>query len=102
MNADYFEIDRLIEDLAKFYSTACATSWFKIRGKGRPTQEEFREKVVEFMNHFEYTLASFPQTPAADQFRERARKSLEREIAKVLAGENKDVEKRYKYFVDYS
>jgi hypothetical protein len=54
------------------------------------------------MKHFEYTLASFPQTPAADQFREQARKSLEKEIAKVLAGQNKDVEKRYKYYVDYS
>jgi hypothetical protein len=95
MNADYFEIDRLIEDLAKLYSTACATSWFKIGGNTRPTQEEF-------MKHFENTLASFPQTPAADQFREQARRSLEKEIAKVLAGENKDVEKRYKYYVEYS
>jgi hypothetical protein len=102
MNADYFEIDRLIEDLAKLYSTACATSWFKIRGNKRPSPEEFRYKVVEFMKHFEYTLASFPQTPAADQFREWAMKSLDREIAKVLAGENKDVEKRYKYYVEYS
>ena len=102
MNADYFEIDRLIEDLAKLYCTACATSWFKIQGNKHPSKEEFRHKVVEFMKHFEYTLASFPQTDEAEQFREQARKSLEREIAKVLAGENKDVEKRYKYYVDYS
>lgn len=102
MAIDYFEIDRLIEDLARLYSTACATVWFKIRGNKRPSQEEFRDKVVEFMRHFEYTLASFPQTSAADQFREYARKSLEKEIAKVLAGENKDVEKRYKYYVNYS
>jgi len=102
MNADYFEIDRLIEDLAKLYSTACAISWFKIGRNKRPSKQEFRHKVVEFMRHFEYTLASFPQTTEADQFREEAKRSLEREIAKVLAGENKDVEKRYKYYVDYS
>jgi hypothetical protein len=102
MAIDYFEIDRLVEDLARLYSTACATAWFKILGNKRPSQEEFRDKVVEFMRHFEYTLASFQQTSAADQFREHARKSLEKEIAKVLAGENKDVEKRYKYYVDYS
>jgi len=102
MTTDYFEIDRLVEDLAKLYSTACAISWFKIEGNKHPSQEEFRHKVVEFMKHLEYTLASFPQTTAADQFREQARKSLEREIANVLAGENKDVEKRYKYYVDYS
>ena len=102
MSGDYFEIDRLIEDLAKLYSTACATSWFKIGGNKRPSPEEFRQKVVEFMKHFEYTLASFPQTAEAYEFREQAKKSLEKEIAKVLSGENKDVEKRYKYYVNYS
>jgi hypothetical protein len=101
MSIDYFEIDRLVEDLAKLYSTACATSWFKIGGNMHPTREEFRDKVIEFMKQFEYTLASFPKTPAADQFREHARESLEKEIAKVLAGENKDVEKRYNYYVNY-
>jgi hypothetical protein len=102
MAIDYFEIDRLVEELARLYSTACATAWFKIGDNKRPSKEEFRHKVVEFMKHFEYTLSSFPQTPAADQFREQARKSLQKEIVKVLAGENKDVEKRYKYYVDYS
>jgi len=102
MTNDYFEMDRLVEDLAKLYSTACATSWFKIGGNKYPSREEFRAKVVEFMRHFEYTLASFPQTAEADKFREQARKSLEKEIAKVLSGENKDVEKRYKYYVNYS
>ena len=57
---------------------------------------------MDFLKHFEYTLAFFQhKTAAAEQFREQATKSLEREIAKVLAGENKDVEKRYKYYVDY-
>ena len=101
MTHDYFEIDRLVEDLAKLYSTACATSWFKIMGNTRPTREEFRGKVIEFMKHFEYTLSSFPRTPAGEQFREHARASLEKEIANILAGENKDVEKRYKYYVNY-
>lgn len=98
---DYFEIDRLVEDLAKIYSTACATSWFKIMGIKRPTKEEFRAKVAEFMKHLEHTLGTFPQTPEADQFREHTMKALEREIARVTAGENKEVEKRYKYYVDY-
>jgi hypothetical protein len=99
---DYFEMDRLIEDLAKIYSTACATSWFKIIGSKKPTKEEFRGKVAEFMRHFEHTLATFPETPAADQLREYAKKNLENEISRVLTGENKEVEKRYKYYVNYS
>ena len=99
---DYFEIDRLIEDLAKIYSTACAASWFKVMGNKRPTQEEFRVKVVEFMKQFERTLDAFPNTPPADQLKDHARKMLDGEIVRVLAGENKEVEKRYKYYVDYS
>ncbi len=99
---DYFEIERLVEDLAKIYSTACATSWFKLENNKRPTREEFRHKAVEFMKHFEYTLSVFPQTPEAHQFRNYAKQILESEIKNVLLGNNKEVEKRYKYYVDYS
>jgi hypothetical protein len=99
---DYFEADRLVEDLAKIYSAACATSWFKIAGVRRPTKEEFRAKVVEFMKHFEYTLTKFPDTPEAQKFKDHAARKLQDEISRVAAGENKEVEKRYKYFVDYS
>ena len=99
---DYFEIDRLIEDLAKIYSTACATSWFKVTGNRKPSKEEFRGKVVQFMKHFEYTLSTFPESPETAKFREYSSKKLQEEILRVEAGENKEVEKRYKYFVDYS
>ena len=99
---DYFEIERLIEDLAKIYSTGCATSWFKIMDNKRPTREEFRDKVVTFMRHFEHSLSTFPQTQQADQFREYSMGILESEIREVLSGNNKEVEKRYKYYVDYS
>jgi hypothetical protein len=99
---DYFEIERLIEDLAKIYSTACATSWFKVIGNKHPTKEEFRNKVVTFMKHFDYTLSLFPQSQEADQFRSYSMRILESKIQEVLLGNNKDVEKRYKYYVDYS
>jgi hypothetical protein len=58
---DYFEIDRLVEGLAKIYSTACATTWFKlVRGK-QPTREEYRSKVVEFMETFRIYIVYFPR-----------------------------------------
>jgi hypothetical protein len=98
---DYFEIDRLVEDLAKIYSTACATTWFKIAKNKQPTKEEFRAKVVEFMTHFDYTLSVYPQVPEADHLRSHAKKILDAEIKTVLAGNNKEVEKRYRYYVDY-
>ena len=47
--SDFFEIERLVEDLAKIYSTACATSWYKVTNISKPTIDEFRNKVIEFM-----------------------------------------------------
>ena len=98
---DYFEMGRLIEDLAKIYSTACATSWFKVLNYKRPSRDEFRIKVAEFMRHFEYTLSTYPQSKEAERLRDEANKMLRLEIEKVLAGENKEVERRYRYYVEY-
>jgi hypothetical protein len=97
---DYFEIDRLIEDLAKMYACSCASSWFKIEGQSNPTRDEFRNKVVEYMNHFEYTLSTFPNSPEGEKFKTRARDLLQKESMLVLKGDNKEVEKRYNYFVN--
>lgn len=102
MSSDFFEIDRLVEDLAKIYATACTAAWFRIERKKNPTREEFRSKVVEFMKHFEHTLSVFPTTPMAEELRRHALGALETEINRVKSGENKEVEKRYKYFVEYS
>jgi hypothetical protein len=98
---DFFEIERLIEDFAKLYSTACATSWYKILNRGYPSDQEFREKVAEFMKHFEYTLSFFPDNERGNIFKIYAHNLLEKEINSVLTGNNKEVEKRYKYFLSY-
>ena len=97
---DFFEIDRLIEDLPKLYSCSCAACWFKVEGHWNPTRDEFRNKVVEFMNHFEYTLSKFPNNPESDQFKKHTIELLQKESKMVLSGDNKDVEKRYNYFVN--
>ncbi|HEX5982190.1 MAG TPA: hypothetical protein VFY77_05950 [Nitrososphaeraceae archaeon] len=99
--SDFFEIERLVEDLAKIYSTACATSWYKVNNITNPTIAEFRNKVIEFMKHFEYSISSFPQNNESEKFKKYAYSLLNKEIERVQNGENKEVEKRYKYFVDY-
>jgi len=65
-----------------------------------PTRDEFRNKVVEFMNHFKYTLSTFPNSPEGEKFKMRARDLLQKESMLVLKGDNKEVEKRYNYFVN--
>jgi flagellar biosynthesis component FlhA len=96
---DFFEMERIIEELAKAYPAQCATTWFKITKNHKPTQEEYRNKVVEYMKIFEYLLATYPHGPDTDKLKEFVKKSLAKEIERVLKGDNKDVERRHKHYV---
>jgi hypothetical protein len=55
---------------------------------------------VEFMNHFEYTISTFPDSPEGKNFKKHARELLLKECILVHKGDNKEVEKRYNYFVN--
>ncbi len=96
---DYFEMERVIEELAKAYPAQCATTWFKITKNHKPSKEEYRNKVVEYMRQFEYLLATFPQGLETDKLKDLVKKSLAREIEKVLEGNNNEVERRHKHYV---
>lgn len=96
---DFFEMERVIEELAKSYPAQCATTWFKITKNHKPSEEEYRKKVVEYMKIFEYLLATYPQGPDTDKLKEIVKKCLAKEIERVLKGDNKDVERRYKHYV---
>ena len=102
MQLDLFEIDRVIDDMARGYAAPCATTWFKVTNNKNPTKEEYRKKVVEFMKHFNYTLSIYPAGQESDNFRSYAKSLLQQEIERILSGNNKEVEKRYKYYVDYA
>ncbi len=99
---DFFEIDRITEDLAKIYSSQLAVSWFKVTDHKTPTKEEFREKVVTFMKDFENTLSKFPDTEEGIKFKSHSMNQLQQQIQIVLNGKNKEVEKRYKYYAEYN
>lgn len=102
MTLDFFEIERVIEDLAKAYPAQCTTMWFKIIRNHRPTAEQYRNKVVEYMKQFKYLLETYPQNPETDKLKEIVNKALDDEIEKVLQGNNIGVERRYKHYIDNS
>ena len=102
MPLDFFEIERVIEELAKAYSAQCTTTWFKILRNHKPTAEQYRSKVVEYMKQFRYLLETYPQSPETDKLKELVNKALNKEIEKVLQGSNSGVERRYKHYVDNS
>ncbi len=99
---DFFEIDRLTEDLAKIYSSQLAVSWFKVNNYKTPTKDEFRKKVVIFMQDFENSMSNFPDTENGIKFKNYSMSQLQKQIEIVLDGKNKEVEKRYKYYAEYN
>jgi hypothetical protein len=54
------------------------------------------------MKQFEYLLATYPQCLETEKLKELVKKSLGNEIEKVLQGNNNDVERRYKHYVENS
>jgi hypothetical protein len=100
---DFFEIDRVVEDLAKCYAAPCATTWFKIINNKRPSIQEYRAKVIEFMKEFEKILASrLPERAESSICLEHVKNLLQVEILSVANGKNKDVEKRFEYYTKHN
>jgi hypothetical protein len=54
------------------------------------------------MRQFDFSLSKFPDTDEGTKFKEHARSLIKMEIDKVREGKNKEVEKRYKYYTEYS
>ncbi len=100
---DFFEIDRVMEELPHTVGAPCATTWFKISGIKKPTVEEYRNKVVSFMNFFDSALlAEFPNNAySSADLGAHVREILRRQIESVISGANKEVEKRYRYYVSH-
>ena len=102
-NIDLFELDRVLEDIGKTYASPAATVWFKVINNGKPTKEEYHEKVVEFIKKFENLLIScFPDNDYSDYLKEYISKNIRYGISSINAGNNKEVERRYRYYVDYN
>src|SRR4029453_11614534 len=77
-----------------------ATTWFKVVSNKTPTLDEYRTKVVEFMNLFESSLSSgYQNNPNSKDILVFVKNGVRNQATAVLEGKNKDVEKRYKYYV---
>lgn len=100
---DYFEIDRVIEDLARSIAAPCATTWFKISDIKNPTISDYRGKVIEFMNNFRDMIRqSYPGIEREEGLKDYVFKGLDKAIREVNTGNNKEVERRYRYYTQYN
>jgi len=98
MSELYFEISLLLENLAKNFGVPNANYYFRVNKK-KPSKDEYRKKVVEFMRHYEHTLGSFSSTPNYEALKNFVSTNLEKMVEEVLEGKNSEVEKRYIYYM---
>jgi len=99
---DLFEMERVLEELVRTFAAPSATTWFKVTGDKNPTLDEYRMKVVDFMKLFETALSSGFRTYAnSDDISKFIKKGVVDHTNFVLSGKNKDVEKRYRYYIEY-
>ena len=100
---DLFELDRVLEDIAKTYAAPAATVWFKVTNNRKPTQEEYHLKVIEFVKKFENLMKScYPENEYSEHLIEYISKNIRYGISSINTGNNKEVERRYRYYVDYN
>jgi hypothetical protein len=103
MKIDFFEAERVIEELAKNYAAPCSTTWFKVTSIRKPSAEEYREKVVDFMKQFEIILSGqLPHCEQAELCLKHIKEHLNTQILSIRRGNNKEVERRFQYYVNYN
>ena len=83
-------------------NTSAGETGVKVNNNKKPTKEEFRYLVTSFMLDIEKSLTRFPETKEGLNFKNYSKDLLEKQIQFVLDGKNKEVEKRYKYYVEYN
>jgi len=55
---DFFEINRVLEELPRTFAAPCSTTLFKVTENANTSSEEYRDKVVSFMRLFENSFSS--------------------------------------------
>ena len=96
-----FEIERAFDLLPHIVGSSWAVAWFRLNGIKKPTEAEYREKTMEYLRLLEPLFDSYPENAEFEDMRKYIRFRKEKEFKNVLSGDNKEVEKRYKRYLDY-
>lgn len=98
---DRFEISRAFDLLPHVAGASWAAAWFRMSGQKNPSAEQFRAKAAEFFDAMDPLFRSLPRGGAfADISRYvESRRAEERE--KILSGDNSEIEKRHRRYLDY-
>ena len=96
-----FEIVRALDLLPHVAGASWAMLWFRIMKIKKPTIEEFREKTIEYFDKIQPLLDSFEEKEEFGDINRYMKNRFEEEKKLIRNGGNKEVEKRYKRYLDY-
>ena len=99
-----FEIDRAFDILplqVRAAGASWAAVWFRMKGQKNPTSEQFRLKTAEYFRLLEPLFSTYPDSEEFKEISSYIRHRSTEETEKILAGENDEIEKRYKRYLDY-
>jgi len=100
-NDERFEIQRAFDLLPHVVGASWTAVWFRMKGVKKPTREEFREKVIEYLQLAEPVFDSYPNEEEFAEICKYIKFRKNEEYAKIESGENKEIEMRYDRYVDY-
>jgi len=76
-------------------------TFFRLKKIRNPTKEEFREKTIEYLLKIEPLLESFSNDKIFSEIQNYIETRYVLEIDKIKNGENNEIEKRYKRYIEY-
>tara|TARA_B100000745_G_scaffold167205_1_gene109424 strand:- start:552 stop:863 length:312 start_codon:yes stop_codon:yes gene_type:complete len=100
-NDERFEIERAIDLLPHVIGASWAMTFFRLKKIRNPTKEEFREKTIEYLLKIEPLLKSFSNDKIFSEIQNYIETRSVLEIEKIKNGENNEIEKRYKRYIEY-
>ena len=101
-NDERYEIQRAFDLLPHVTGASWAAVWFRMKKIKRPTREEYREKTLLFLKKMEPVFESYPKDEEEfEAIYKYIEYRKEEEYRKIIAGENKEIEKRYERYIDY-
>jgi preprotein translocase subunit Sec63 len=96
-----FEIERAYDLLPHVVGASWACVWFRLNQIKKPTKEEFRQKVIEYLTVLEKLYQLYPSDEQFSEIISYMKNRHVQEIQKILDGKNPEIEKRYDRYVDY-
>ena len=95
-----FEIERAFDLIPHVIGSSWTTIWFRFNEIKHPTRDEYRKKVIEYIELLEPIFQSYSDNENLQDVVKYIKWRKKVEIEKISNGLNKEVEVRYDRYLD--